>query len=70
MRNFFVTSVIAVTIAAFLGSLFDSLLGATVEGKGKINNEVVNLLSTLFGAAMAVVIQIMLWRVGIFLRPR
>ena len=70
MRNFFATSVIAVTIAAFLGSLFDSLLGATVEGKGKINNETVNLLSTLFGAAMAVVIQIMLWRVGIFLKPR
>jgi uncharacterized protein (TIGR00297 family) len=39
--------------AAVAGLFFDSLLGATVERKGWIGNDLVNLGSTLFAAALA-----------------
>lgn len=42
-----------VMAAACLGLLFDSLLGATVERWGWVGNDVVNLASTLFAAAVA-----------------
>ena len=47
-----------VAVAAVAGTLFDSLLGATVEGKWKIDNEVVNLSATVFGAGSAA---LLLW---------
>jgi uncharacterized protein (TIGR00297 family) len=39
-----------ITIAGFLGNLIDSILGATLERKGIIGNNTVNLLNTLTGA--------------------
>lgn len=53
IRDFRIASVLAVTAGGLLGCLFDSLLGATVEGKWRFNNHVVNFLATAFGAAAA-----------------
>jgi uncharacterized protein (TIGR00297 family) len=44
---------VAVFLSACAGLLFDSLLGATVEGKGWIGNDLVNFTSTLFAALLA-----------------
>jgi uncharacterized membrane protein len=45
------------TLAGFLGGLFglfaDSLLGATVERRGWLGNDLVNFLSTCVGALAA-----------------
>jgi uncharacterized protein (TIGR00297 family) len=38
------------SIAGFLGTNFDSLLGATLQQKGYLTNNGVNLFATLFGA--------------------
>lgn len=42
--------ILAGTIAGFLGTNFDSLLGATLQQRGHLTNNGVNLLATLFGA--------------------
>ena len=42
--------------AGFSGMLFDSLLGATIQRRGWISNQAVNLISTLVAAALAFVI--------------
>lgn len=47
-------SVIA-AVAGFLGTIIDSLLGATLERRGLLNNNGVNFLGTLTAAAIAVV---------------
>jgi uncharacterized protein (TIGR00297 family) len=39
--------------AAIAGLFFDSLLGATIERRGYINNDLVNFTSTAFAAAVA-----------------
>lgn len=39
--------------AALLGNFFDSLLGATIQRRGWLNNSQVNLISTAASAAMA-----------------
>lgn len=41
--------------AAICGLFFDSLLGATVERRGWLGNDLVNFTSTLFAAVLAVV---------------
>lgn len=43
-----------VFVAACAGLFFDSLLGATVERRGWMGNDLVNFASTLFSAAVAV----------------
>ena len=47
-----------VAIAGVFGLFFDSLLGATVERKGWLNNDAVNFLSTASAAAFAMIIQV------------
>ncbi|ERH03907.1 MAG: putative membrane protein [Halorubrum sp. J07HR59] len=46
---------LAVAAGGILGTVVDSLLGATVEG-GRVGNQTVNLLATLSGALVAVAI--------------
>jgi len=51
-------SLVGVAVAAgagFFGSLVDSLLGATLERRGVLDNDLVNLLATASGAAIALV---------------
>ncbi len=40
--------------AGFLGMIFDTLLGGTLERRGKLGNDAVNFLSTLFAALLAI----------------
>jgi uncharacterized membrane protein len=42
--------------AGICGLFFDSFLGATVERRGWIGNDLVNFASTLFAAALAAVV--------------
>jgi uncharacterized protein (TIGR00297 family) len=44
------------TGAGVAGLLFDSLLGATLERAGRLNNDAVNFLSTVFAAVVALAI--------------
>jgi len=47
------------------GLFFDSLLGATLERRGWLNNDAVNFLSTLSAAGTALVVVMYLSRVGV-----
>jgi uncharacterized protein (TIGR00297 family) len=42
-----------VTLAAFLGTIAESVIGATLEQRGWVGNEAVNFLNTLCGAGLA-----------------
>jgi uncharacterized membrane protein len=46
------------------GLLFDSLLGATVERRGWLNNDAVNFLSTGSAAGFALVLMAVMRRLG------
>jgi uncharacterized protein (TIGR00297 family) len=52
--SFFWILTLAVTFSGTFGLLFDSVLGATLENKGWLNNDSVNFLSTASAAAFAV----------------
>ena len=43
-----------VQVAGLIGNLVDSFLGATIEGKQGIDNEMVNFLNTLTGAGVGI----------------
>ena len=51
-----VDDVILAAVAAVLGMLVDSVLGATLENKGYLNNDGVNLLGTASAAGIAYVV--------------
>lgn len=44
---------VIIIIAGFLGTLVDSLLGALLERRGRLNNDLVNLFSTAVSVAIA-----------------
>jgi uncharacterized protein (TIGR00297 family) len=44
----------AVAMAGFLATIIESLIGATLERRGLLNNEAVNTLNTVAGALLAV----------------
>jgi uncharacterized membrane protein len=45
-----------VVVCATIGSLAESVLGATLEGPGILNNDMLNFLNTAIAAGAAVVI--------------
>jgi len=47
--------VILITICGLLGNIMDSILGATLQQKGYINNHHVNFFATGFGALFALI---------------
>ena len=52
--------VVVVVVAAFLGSLLESVVGATIERRGLLDNEAVNFLNTLIGALLAAALSTLL----------
>jgi uncharacterized protein (TIGR00297 family) len=60
--NWFWLPVIA--IAGTAGMIFDSLLGATLENAGRMGNDSVNFVSTVFAADLALITGMVLERAG------
>lgn len=52
--------VAVVTAAAFVGTTLESVIGATIERRGLLDNEAVNFLNTLIGALAAVLLALLL----------
>jgi uncharacterized protein (TIGR00297 family) len=48
--------IIVGAVGGFLGTNFDSLLGATLQKQGKLSNNGVNLIATAFGAMVGAVL--------------
>lgn len=53
-----------ITIAGIAGMAFDSVLGATLENAGRMNNDSVNFVSTIFAADIALVVAMVVERAG------
>jgi uncharacterized protein (TIGR00297 family) len=49
-------ALLVVVFGATIGSLFESLLGATLEAPGILNNDMLNLLNTAVAAGVAIVL--------------
>ena len=50
------TALLAVVAGATVGSVVESVLGATLEGPGILNNDMLNFLNTAVAAAAAVAV--------------
>ena len=50
------TALVAVVAGATIGSLAESVLGATLEAPGILNNDMLNFLNTGIAAAAAIVV--------------
>jgi uncharacterized membrane protein len=53
-----------IAFAGIGGMFLDSVMGATWEGRGKIGNDTVNFVSTVFAADVALIVMIVVERVG------
>lgn len=53
--------VAVVAVAAFVGTTLESILGATVESRGLLDNEAMNFLNTLVGALVAAGAAMVIW---------
>lgn len=51
-----------ITIAGIGGMAFDSILGATLENRGKMGNDAVNFVSTVFAAEVALIVAMVVER--------
>jgi uncharacterized protein (TIGR00297 family) len=58
LANDFNEMMFFIIIGGTVGNLTDSLLGATVERKGYVGNDVVNFLSTLIGAVVCLLLSL------------
>jgi uncharacterized protein (TIGR00297 family) len=52
-REIGLVAFVVIAFSSVLGMIFDSFLGATVEGRGPVGNNLVNFLSTLAAAVVA-----------------
>jgi uncharacterized protein (TIGR00297 family) len=50
------TTILAVVVGATVGALVESVLAATLEGPGILNNDMLNFINTAVGAAVAIAI--------------
>jgi uncharacterized membrane protein len=50
------TMIFAVVVGATAGALVESVLGATLEGPGILNNDMLNFINTAVAAAVALAI--------------
>ena len=50
------TALVAIVAGATVGAFIESLLGATLEGPGILNNDMLNFLNTAVAAAAAVAV--------------
>ncbi|MCK5704029.1 MAG: DUF92 domain-containing protein, partial [Cyclobacteriaceae bacterium] len=48
-----------ITVSGFSGNILDSVLGATLQQNGYINNHQVNFLATLFGSLFCLLLFIL-----------
>ena len=53
-----------IALAGIAGMFFDSVLGATWENSGKMGNDSVNFVSTVFAAELALTVAMVTHRVG------
>jgi uncharacterized protein (TIGR00297 family) len=53
-----------ITFAAIAGMLLDSIIGATWENAGKLGNDAVNFICTVFAADVAIIVVLIMHRIG------